>query len=50
MRDDRPSGGKDPPAAVFFYSPDRREENLEGHLTTFTGVLQADGYAGFGSA
>jgi hypothetical protein len=36
--------------AVFFYSPDRRGENLEGHLTTFTGVLQADGYAGFGSA
>ena len=21
--------------AVFFYSPDRRGENLEGHLTTF---------------
>jgi hypothetical protein len=42
-------GGKDPPAAVFFYSPDRRGEHLEGHLTTFTTVLQADAYAGFDS-
>jgi transposase len=42
VRDDRPSGAKDPPAAVFFYSPDRRGEHPEGHLATFTGVLQAD--------
>jgi transposase len=49
VRDDRPFGGKDPPAAVFFYSPDRRGEHPEGHLASYAGVLQADAYAGFNS-
>jgi len=49
VRDDRPFGGKDPPAAVFFYSPDRRREHPEGHLAGYVGVLQADAYAGFNS-
>ena len=29
------------------YSPDRKGERPTAHLTTFVGILQADGYAGF---
>src|SRR3954454_8669467 len=47
VRDDRPFGGPDPPAAAFFYSPDRRGEHPERHLASFAGILQADAYAGF---
>ena len=43
----RPHGSHQPPAAVFFYSPDRNGEHPQKHLKTFTGVLLADGYAGF---
>ena len=46
-RDDRPWGGSDPPAAIYFYSPDRRAERPAGHLDRFRGILQVDGYAGF---
>lgn len=46
-RDDRPWAGTDPPAAVYFYSPDRKAERPASHLEGFTGVLQVDGYAGF---
>jgi transposase len=46
-RDDRPWGGSDPPAAVYFYSPDRRAERPASHLDSFSGILQVDGYAGF---
>lgn len=46
-RDDRPWGGADPPAAIFYYSPDRKAERPAGHLDRFSGVLQVDGYAGF---
>jgi len=46
-RDDRPWGGSDPPAAVYFYSPDRRAERPVTHLKQFKGVLQVDGYPGF---
>ena len=35
VRDDRPFGGPDPPAAVFFYSPDRGGEHPEQHLAGF---------------
>jgi transposase len=45
--DDRPWGGPDPPAAVYFYSPDRKSERPASHLERFHGVLQVDGYAGF---
>ncbi len=45
--DDRPWGGPDPPAAVYFYSPDRKAERPASHLEAFHGVLQVDGYAGF---
>jgi transposase len=47
VRDDRPFGGPDPPAAVFFYSPDRGGEHPEQHLATYAGLMQADAYAGF---
>jgi hypothetical protein len=46
-RDDRPWAGSDPPAAVYFYSPDRKAERPVGHLDRFKGVLQVDGYPGF---
>jgi transposase len=47
VRDDRPFGGPDPPAAVFFYSPDRAGIHPERHLAGYSGILQADAYAGF---
>jgi transposase len=46
-RDDRPWAGPDPPAAVFFYSPDRKALRPTAHLEKFKGVLQVDGYPGF---
>jgi transposase len=47
VRDDRPFAGPDPPAAAFFYSPDRGGEHPERHLAGYAGVMQADAYAGF---
>jgi transposase len=47
VRDDRPFGGAAPPAAVFFYSPDRASIHPEQHLAGYSGILQADAYAGF---
>jgi transposase len=47
VRDDRPFGGPDPPAAAFFYSPDRGGEHPEQHLAGYAGLMQADAYAGF---
>ena len=47
VRDDRPFGGPDPPAAVFHYSRDRTGEHPEHHLDGYGGILQADAYAGF---
>jgi transposase len=47
VRDDRPFGGCDPPAAVLFYSPDRGAKHPEEHLAGSAGLMQADAYAGF---
>lgn len=47
VRDDRPFGGADPPAVVFRASRDRSGEHPQEHLTHFTGILQADAYAGY---
>jgi hypothetical protein len=47
VRDDRPAGEETPPAVWFAYSPDRKGEHPQAHLSSFTGTLQADGYAGF---
>ena len=48
VRDDTPFAGPAPPAAVFYYSRDRRGEHPRSHLASWSGVLQADAYAGFG--
>jgi len=47
VRDDRPFGGKDPPAALYYASRDRSGEHPERHLNGFIGVLQADAYGGY---
>jgi transposase len=47
VRDDRPAGSADPPAVWMQYTPDRKGEHPRRHLQPFTGVLQADAYAGF---
>jgi hypothetical protein len=39
--------GAYPPAAVFFYSPDRAGEYPQQHLAEYSGILQADAYGGF---
>ena len=47
VRDDRPFGGPAPPAALFHYSRDRRGEHPVAHLSSWSGILQADAYAGY---
>ncbi|BBF92055.1 IS66 family transposase [Blastochloris tepida] len=47
VRDDRPFGGAGPPAAMFYYSRDRRGEHPQGHLAGYAGILQADAYDGY---
>ena len=47
VREDRPFAGRAPPAAVFFYSPDREGAHPARHLAGYTGILQADAYGGF---
>jgi transposase len=48
VRDDRPAGDTTAAPAVWFaYSEDRRGEHPKQHLRKFSGILQADGYAGF---
>ncbi|HEY5217487.1 MAG TPA: IS66 family transposase, partial [Pseudolabrys sp.] len=46
LRDDRPFGGTGPPAAIFYYSRDRRGEHPQAHLAGYAGILQADAYDG----
>ncbi len=47
VRDDRPFGGTDPPAAVYDFSRDRGGAHPARHLAHYGGILQADAYAGF---
>jgi transposase len=47
VRDDRPFGGTDPPAALYFASRDRRQEHPDEHLAGWRGILQADAYGGY---
>jgi transposase len=47
VRDDRPFGGRDPPAAMFYYSRDRGGEHPGRHLASYAGILQADAYGGY---
>lgn len=46
-RDDRPFAGPAPPAALFRFTADRKGEHPSKHLKAWSGVLQADAYAGF---
>ena len=45
--DDRPFGGRAPPAALYYASRDRRHEHPARHLHGYTGILQADAYSGY---
>ena len=47
VRDDRPFGGTGLPAAMFYYSRDRKGEHPKMHLAGYTGILQADAYDGY---
>lgn len=47
VRDDAPFGGAGPPAAIFYYSRDRRGEHPQTHLAGYSGILQADAYDGY---
>ena len=47
VRDDRPFGGPDPLAAVYFFSRDRSGDHPKRHLANYGSILQADAYAGF---
>src|SRR5277367_36056 len=47
VRDDKPFGGTDPPAAMFYYSRDRRGEHPQAHLANYSGILQADAFGGY---
>ena len=47
VRDDRPFGGPDPPAALFRYSRNRSGDHPVEHLRGFAGILQADAFAGY---
>ncbi len=47
VRDDRPFGGPAPPAALFYYSPNRAGEHPRQHLAHWSGMLQADAYGGY---
>jgi transposase len=47
--DNRPWQGPGHPVAAYAYSEDRKAEHPASHLKGFCGLLQVDGYAGFGS-
>jgi transposase len=48
VRDDRPAASTEAAAVLFRYAPDRKGERPREHLKPFSGILQADAYAGFG--
>ena len=47
VRNDAPFGGRAPPAAVFYYSPDRGGGHPGRHLAGYSGIMQANVCAGF---
>lgn len=47
VRDDRHSGSVAAPAVWFAYSPNRQGQHPQSHLAGFSGVLQADAFAGY---
>jgi transposase len=44
-RDDRPFGGRDPPAVAYTYAPGRGGVHLQTLLKNYRGIVQCDGYA-----
>jgi transposase len=48
VRDQRPWAGAAPPGAVYYFAPDWKEEHVHRHLSQASGILQADGYKGYG--
>ncbi len=48
VRDQRPWAGAAPPGAVYRFAPDWKEEHVLTHLGQTSGILQADGYKGYG--
>lgn len=49
VRDERPGGSTEPPAAFYRYPPDRKGEQAEALLKDCRGFLHADAYSGFNS-
>jgi transposase len=47
VRDDTSFGGTSPPAAMFYYSRDRKGEHPQRHLANYTGLFQADAFDGY---
>ncbi len=47
VRDEKPWGSGDPPAAWYKFSSDREGKHPTDHLWQFKGWIHADGYAGF---
>lgn len=47
VRDDRNAGSTMPAAVWFSYSPDRKGIHPQQHLVGYSGILQADAYAGY---
>jgi transposase len=47
VRDDQPFGGRSPPAAMFYYSRDRKGEHPQLHLAGYSGLFQADAFDGY---
>jgi hypothetical protein len=47
FRDDKPFGGTSPPAAMFYYSRDRRGMHPQSHLAGYAGLFQADAFDGY---
>ena len=48
VRDQRPWAGSSAPGAVYYFAPDWKEEHVHRHLQQSSGILQADGYKGYG--
>jgi transposase len=46
-RDDRPWGGRDPPAVVYTYAPGRAHHHAMALLGGYRGILQCDGYRAY---
>ena len=47
LRDDRPFADGAAPAALYYFSTDRRMQHPTKHLAGWTGILQADAYGGY---